>query len=180
MIHGAKVGRLVLIGAVLVGVLWVSREWIARPFAAVHMRSVAKSISEWGVQHRRITTEAEAKRAESMMDYIESYYVPGPGYRGTAQAESALAEARLIADMRIRKALHTYYFTRGRAFDEKSAEKAAHNFAFAQGWRAFEVRNVTREGDIWSVSIANPLKPGSQATVMVSTNGGVVGPVPEM
>ena len=144
------------------------------------MRSVAKAFAEWESEHNNITTETEAKSAESRLDYIERYYVPGPGYRGTAEAEAALAGARITAILGIRDKLHTYYFARVPALDQKGAEKAAHYFAFAHGWRGFEVQNVTRKGDVWTVFIANPLKPGSQATVVVSTNGGVVEPVPEM
>ena len=83
----------VLVAAGVVAV-WMSSTSIERWGVDLHQKSVTRSLAAWGVEGARITNDASAIHAVEMVGYIGSYYVPGPGYRGTPDVEAALERQR--------------------------------------------------------------------------------------
>lgn len=59
-------------------------------FVGVHQRSVTQSLAEWKTEYSTIQSQYDAVRTVEMLDYVQTYYVPGDGYRSTPNVESAL------------------------------------------------------------------------------------------
>jgi hypothetical protein len=60
----------------------------------IHQKSVTRSLADWEKEYGRIGNWDEADRAIGMLEYVQSYYVPGPGYRSNPRTEAALEEQR--------------------------------------------------------------------------------------
>jgi hypothetical protein len=84
--------------ALTVGIV-VACAGMALPFAwrrfevwavGLHQRSVTHELSDWEREYSEIHNPAEANRAAEMLQYIQGYYVPGPGYRSDRGTEAAL------------------------------------------------------------------------------------------
>ena len=60
----------------------------------VHQRSVTRSLAAWEVEYSQVRNDAEADRAIDMLEYVQDYYVPGPGYHSDARTEAALETQR--------------------------------------------------------------------------------------
>ena len=60
----------------------------------LHQRSVTRSLGEWGREYSHIQTKNDAIRAAEMLEYISTYYVPGPGYRSDPETEATLQAQR--------------------------------------------------------------------------------------
>jgi hypothetical protein len=91
-----RVVTVALIGglaAVVALVLYVSRNFEVWA-VAVHQRGVTRSLGEWEGEYSGVTTWPEADRAIGMLEYVQGYYVPGPGYRSDPQTELALETQR--------------------------------------------------------------------------------------
>jgi hypothetical protein len=86
--------------------------WIEHRLVSIHQRSVTKSIERWGEEYSDTSRAGPARSAE-MLDYIEHYYVPGPGYKGTPDVEAALQKARVEAMEKIRRRLELSRGTNG-------------------------------------------------------------------
>jgi hypothetical protein len=82
--------------------------WIQPRVVNVHQKSVTKSIATWGVEYSCIENEREAIAAVEILKYIEQYYVPGAGYRGTAAVEENLERTRADVVQKISNALANY------------------------------------------------------------------------
>jgi len=96
---------LVAAGAVVV---WMSLPGIERWAVGIHQKSVTRSFAAWAVEDSRITDDASAVHAAEKVGYIRSYYVPGPGYRGPLEIESALERQRRETIERIAASLEQY------------------------------------------------------------------------
>lgn len=59
-----------------------------------HQRSVTRSLAQWEAEYGRVRSWTEADRAIGMLEYVQWYYVPGPGYRSDPQTEAALEAQR--------------------------------------------------------------------------------------
>src|SRR5712691_8831079 len=59
-----------------------------------HQRSVTQSLAEWEQEHSRVSSWQEADRAIGMLEYVQVYYVVGPGYRSDPETEAALEAQR--------------------------------------------------------------------------------------
>jgi hypothetical protein len=60
----------------------------------LHQRSVTRSLGEWGHEYSHIQTKNDAIRAAEMLEYISTYYVPGPGYHSDPETEATLQAQR--------------------------------------------------------------------------------------
>jgi len=74
----------------------------------LHQESVTRSITQWGTEYSTVTDDASAVAAAKVVGYIADYYRPGPGYRGPADVEAALASRRAEAIARITDALEKH------------------------------------------------------------------------
>jgi hypothetical protein len=88
--RGCVVGILfcVIAGALLIFLgLKHFEEWAV----GIHQKSVTRSLADWEKDYGRVGSWNEADRAIGMLEYVQRYYVPGPGYRSSPQVEEALA-----------------------------------------------------------------------------------------
>lgn len=58
---------------------------------------MTESIKQWGEEYSQIKTQADALRATEIMEYIQTYYVPGDGYRSNPHTENQLQLERADA-----------------------------------------------------------------------------------
>jgi len=70
---------------------WYNAE---RWWVGAHQRSVTRSLAAWAQEDSRVGTWQEADHAIDMLEYVEGYYVPGPGYHSDPQTEAALEAQR--------------------------------------------------------------------------------------
>jgi hypothetical protein len=94
--------------AIAVLTVWISLPRIERSFVAFHQKSVTRSLATWGREASQITNDASAAHATEMIEYIGSYYVPGPGYRGPVEVEAELERQRAESIHLIATALERY------------------------------------------------------------------------
>jgi hypothetical protein len=76
--------------------------------ATIHQRTVTRSLAEWGKSYSVIHDDDDAWRAIGMLEYIQRYYVVGPGYRSDPETERALEEQREKSLQTICNALDAY------------------------------------------------------------------------
>ena len=99
-------------GVILVAVggfaVWSSLASLVQHAAGRHQRSVTQSLAEWGRDYANITNDTSAIKAVEMLGYIKHYYVPGPGYRGPQEIESALEVQRQNSVNQIAAGLERY------------------------------------------------------------------------
>jgi hypothetical protein len=62
--------------------------------AGVHQTGVKKELASWEREYRVLHNWREAWLAAGMLEYTRNYYVPGPGYRGSARTEAELEAQR--------------------------------------------------------------------------------------
>ena len=62
--------------------------------AGIHQRSVTKELANWQTEYSSIESPHDAERTAEMLEYVQSYYVPGEGYHSTTDIESALQNQR--------------------------------------------------------------------------------------
>lgn len=93
-----------LIG-VTAGLIWPRIEVWA---ASYHQKKVAGAFQAWAEAYSTVTNKASAIEAADMMAYIERFYVPSAGYRGSPEIESELAAQREASIRRIAEALRGY------------------------------------------------------------------------
>jgi hypothetical protein len=74
----------------------------------VHMRNVTRELAEWQAEHSRISSPEDAVRAAEMLAYVQGYYVPANGYRGTPETEAALQTQRRATSEFLVQALRTH------------------------------------------------------------------------
>ncbi len=89
-------GRLLGIVAVMLcaaGVFFVVPAFL-RYSVAIHQRGVADELAAWRSQYSSIDSKADAIRTAEMLGYVQSYYLPAAGYRGTAESEHHLTAER--------------------------------------------------------------------------------------
>ncbi len=60
----------------------------------IHQRSTTKELADWEKEYGQIHTWEEAERAIDMLEYVQRYYVPGPGYRSDEKTEVKLEAQR--------------------------------------------------------------------------------------
>ena len=101
----ASIVAVILAAAIVVGLTWPRiHAWaIGR-----HQRSVTKSLAEWGREYATITNDASAVAAAGVVGYMSTYYVPGPGYHGPMDVETALEAQRRASIARVAEALERY------------------------------------------------------------------------
>ena len=92
----------------VVAIVILSFGKIERRLVNVHQRSVAKSIAAWEEKHSKISSDGEMIESLRMLEYVQQYYVPGPGYRGTPDGEARLEAARTEAVQKIVGGLERY------------------------------------------------------------------------
>ena len=109
MSKGTKIAVVTIsltLGLALLGPLaWVRFE---RWAVGIHQRSVKNSLAGWEREFEKIRSKKEAFRAIDMLRYAQRYYVPGPGYRGSPDTESALEGQRQQTLATIAKALEEF------------------------------------------------------------------------
>lgn len=66
------------------------------PWLAVqaHQRAVTQELSLWEAEYGRASTANEAIRTAEMIGYVQTYYQPSDGYRGSEAIEDALQSQR--------------------------------------------------------------------------------------
>jgi hypothetical protein len=104
--------RMLLMAVTLLGLIGVTA-WLVWPrievwAASYHQKKVAGVFQTWGESYSIVTNKASAIEAAEMMAYIERFYVPGAGYRGTPEIERELAAQREASIRRIAEALRSY------------------------------------------------------------------------
>ena len=73
---------------------------------SVHQRGVTQELAKWNTEYSSIESHYDAVRTAEMLGYVQRYYVPGEGYRGTPRIEDALQLQRqdtidsLVASLR--------------------------------------------------------------------------------
>jgi hypothetical protein len=55
-----------------------------------HQRAVTQSLSLWEAEYGRASTLNEAIRTAEMIGYVQTYYQPSDGYRGSEASEDVL------------------------------------------------------------------------------------------
>src|SRR5262245_58258353 len=92
--------RAISVGAIVVVVLAVV---LVAPYAwrrveewavSIHQRSTTNELAGWEREYGQVHTWEEAERALDMLEYVQRYYVPGPGYRSDEKTEAKLEAQR--------------------------------------------------------------------------------------
>jgi hypothetical protein len=99
-----------------------------------HQRSVTRSLADWAAEHGTVNSWAEADRAIGMLEYVQWYYVPGPGYRSDPETEAALEAQRARTVAAIVAALRAFT---GADFGTDAA-----------AWRAWRQRQGRKDGAV--------------------------------
>jgi hypothetical protein len=86
----------VIIAAVLGAVfLWPFAWRRVEDFAtSVHQRGVTIELATWETEYGHVQSWEEARRSIGMLEYVQRYYVPGPGYRSDGETEERLESQR--------------------------------------------------------------------------------------
>lgn len=81
---------------VLAAVLLAPYAWRRLEAWAVglHQRSTTNELAGWEREHAQVRNWKEAERATDMLEYVQRYYVPGPGYRSDEKTEAKLDAQR--------------------------------------------------------------------------------------
>lgn len=95
----------------------------SRYFVSIHQRDVARQLIEWRSQYSSIRTKQDAIRTAEVLGYIQNYYLPSTGYRGTIDSEQQLNTQREATVQELIAALRTY--TKVDCGNDASAWKAA-------------------------------------------------------
>ena len=82
--------------------------WLAQKGVELHQRAVTRELTEWGNEYAQISDDASAIRTAEMIEYIDTYYVPSDGYRGSIEAERDLETARANSLRQLVEALNAY------------------------------------------------------------------------
>jgi hypothetical protein len=61
---------------------------------AAHQRSVTRSLAFWEQEDSRVRNWQEVDHAIGLLEYVQGYYVPGPGYHSDPVTEAALEAQR--------------------------------------------------------------------------------------
>ena len=94
-----------LAGAALVPFAWHRfQAWAV----GIHQPSTTRELAAWEQEFAQIRTKDEAIRAVGMLRYVQSYYVPGPGYRSDSVTEAALQAQRQKTSTTIASALEAF------------------------------------------------------------------------
>jgi hypothetical protein len=88
--------------------IWVILPRIEKSFVGFHQKSVTRSLATWGREKSQITNDASATHAAEMIQYMRSYYVPSPTYRGPPDVEAELERQRAESIQLITTALERY------------------------------------------------------------------------
>jgi hypothetical protein len=70
--------------------VWNFESWAV----GLHQKSITRELAAWEQDEARVTNWDEADHAIGMLEYVQNYYVPGPGYRSNPQTEAALESQR--------------------------------------------------------------------------------------
>ena len=62
--------------------------------AGFHQVSVKNELADWEREYAVVRDWPEAVLTVGMMEYVQEYYVPGPGYRGSARTEAEVEAQR--------------------------------------------------------------------------------------
>jgi hypothetical protein len=62
--------------------------------AGIHQRSTTRELRNWEQEYGRVGDWQEADHAIDMLEYVQHYYGPGPGYRSDLQTEADLESQR--------------------------------------------------------------------------------------
>ena len=81
---------IVLFVAAVVLVFWLSLPRLTTWVIGFHQQGVTRSLAVWAEDAANITNDVSAIHAAEMLKYMSYYYVPGAGYRGSAEVEAAL------------------------------------------------------------------------------------------
>ncbi|HZU37220.1 MAG TPA: hypothetical protein VFA18_14960 [Gemmataceae bacterium] len=60
----------------------------------IHQRAVTKELAGWESEYGQVRNWEQAQRAIGMLEYVQHYYVPGPGYRSDEKTEAELEAQR--------------------------------------------------------------------------------------
>jgi hypothetical protein len=115
---------LVLALALLAPLMWQRFETWA---VSIHQRSTTRELADWEQDYSKIDSVQKASRAIDMLDYIQTYYVPGSGYRGDPDTEKALESQRKHTLSAIVEALERF-----------SGERNGSDLSKWQAWRERE------------------------------------------
>jgi hypothetical protein len=74
----------------------------------VHQRGVANELASLEREYSTPRTWREAWRSMEILEFAQSYYVPGPGYRGSAESEAMLEDQRERTRMAIAGGLRAF------------------------------------------------------------------------
>jgi hypothetical protein len=106
----ARVVLILLLLILALGALsiWRGLRWFEKAAVGFHQKSVTRSLAAWGDEYANITNDASAIHAAEVITYMDSYYVPGPGYRGPTGIEAALEMQRRKSIERVAASLERY------------------------------------------------------------------------
>jgi hypothetical protein len=62
--------------------------------AGIHQMSVKNELAGWEREYSSVHSWRDVGRAIDLLEYAQNYYVPGPGYRGSARTEAAVEAQR--------------------------------------------------------------------------------------
>jgi hypothetical protein len=68
--------------------------FVPRLVVQAHQRAVTQELSLWEAEYGRASTTNEAIRTAEMIRYVQTYYQPSDGYRGSEASENALQSQR--------------------------------------------------------------------------------------
>lgn len=86
--------RLLIFGLVFVPVVVWGLLTLQDYTVGVHKRNVMLELSDWKSEYSKIKSQHDAVRTAEMLEYAQSYYLPGEGYRSSDTIESALHTQR--------------------------------------------------------------------------------------
>jgi hypothetical protein len=96
---------LAIVGAVLCAIAFLLA---IGSLATTHHRSVTQSLANWSHEYSDIKDDNDARRAIGMLEYIQNYYVVGPGNRSDPETEQRLESQRAETLQIISEALDEY------------------------------------------------------------------------
>jgi hypothetical protein len=91
--------KIYLVG-IVVGVLGIvslvlfAWQHLEKRFVGIHQGRVMIELTAWEHEYGQVRNRQEAERAIDMLEYVQSYYVPGPGYRSNPTMEAKLESQR--------------------------------------------------------------------------------------
>jgi hypothetical protein len=85
-----------IIGVILTVVLMVP--WTLRKVeywaAGIHQRNITRELAAWETEYAQVRNVKEVDHAIDMLEYVQWYYVPGPGFHSDERTEAALEAQR--------------------------------------------------------------------------------------